>query len=165
MLNYHTACVYYRVMECMIPALTSLVHQRLQYAAWRARQCSSLSHNFIVEHFDGNCHVTPHFRCLQLLCKLLMLQLLLLIYFLPIPCVAFLFSSVVPHKNVPFYFPPHPFFVFFIFSSDYSYLEIRHVQTFHFLLTFFFSAYPHDLLSSTFLSSVFHFITSWKGIV
>ena len=53
MLNYHTACVYYRVMECMIPALTSHVHQRLQYAAWRARQCSSLSHNFVIEHFDG----------------------------------------------------------------------------------------------------------------
>ena len=53
MLNYHTACVYYRVMECMIPALTSHVHQRLQYAAWRARQCSSLSHNFVLEHFDG----------------------------------------------------------------------------------------------------------------
>ena len=53
MLNFHTACVYYRVMECMIPALTSHVHQRLQYAAWRARQCSSLSHNFVIEHFDG----------------------------------------------------------------------------------------------------------------
>ena len=26
-LNYHTACVYYRVMECLVPALTSQVHQ------------------------------------------------------------------------------------------------------------------------------------------
>ena len=53
MLNFHTACVYYRVMECMIPALTSLVRQRLQYAAWRARQCSSLRHNFVGENFNG----------------------------------------------------------------------------------------------------------------
>ena len=53
MLNFHTACVYYRVMECMIPAITAHVHQRLQYAAWRTRQCSSLSNNFVREHFDG----------------------------------------------------------------------------------------------------------------
>ena len=50
-LNFHTACVYYRVMECTIPALMSQVHQWLQYAAWRARQCSRLTHNFIGENF------------------------------------------------------------------------------------------------------------------
>ena len=27
LLNFHTACVYYRVMECLVPALTSQVHQ------------------------------------------------------------------------------------------------------------------------------------------
>ena len=53
MLNFHTACVYYRVMECVRPALTYLVHQRLQYAAWRARQCSSVRHNIVVEDFNG----------------------------------------------------------------------------------------------------------------
>ena len=141
-LNFHTACVYYRVMECLIPSLKMQVHpvrthqvihfckkylflffncsffneffhtigvgsvlifflflfsfftfhflyfifyslffifyilfiiyyflfiisflfyylfiffnlQRLQYAAARSRQCSSLSHNFIREHFEG----------------------------------------------------------------------------------------------------------------
>ena len=53
MLNYHTACVYYRVMESMLPGLASHVHQRLMYAAWRTRQCSHLSHNFVREHFSG----------------------------------------------------------------------------------------------------------------
>jgi len=80
MLNYHTACVYYRVMESMLPGLAEHVHQvsidkyfmnacgfvnsylspflllgsqRLMYSAWRARQCAPLSHNFLHEHFDG----------------------------------------------------------------------------------------------------------------
>ena len=26
-LNYHTACVYYRVMECLVPSLTATVHK------------------------------------------------------------------------------------------------------------------------------------------
>jgi calcium-dependent protein kinase len=51
--NFHTACVYYRVMESMIPSLAGHVHQRLMYAAWRARLSSSLSHNFIREYFEG----------------------------------------------------------------------------------------------------------------
>ena len=52
-LNYHTACVYYRVMESMLPSIAGHVHQRLMYAAWRTRQCSPLSHNFVGEHFEG----------------------------------------------------------------------------------------------------------------
>lgn len=53
MLNYHTACIYYRVMESMLPGLASHVHQRLMYAAWRTRQCSRLNDNFVREHFAG----------------------------------------------------------------------------------------------------------------
>lgn len=53
MLNYHTACVYYRVMESMLPAISNHVHQRLMYAAWRTRQCSHLEDNFVHEHFAG----------------------------------------------------------------------------------------------------------------
>lgn len=52
-LNYHTACVYYRVMESMLPSIAGHVHQRLMYAAWRTRQCSPLSQNFVGEHFEG----------------------------------------------------------------------------------------------------------------
>lgn len=53
MLNYHTACVYYRVMESMLPSVASYVHQRLMYAALRTRQCSQLNDNFVREHFAG----------------------------------------------------------------------------------------------------------------
>lgn len=52
-LSYHTASVYYRVMESMLPTLAGHVHQRLMYAAWRSRLGSALSHNFVREHFDG----------------------------------------------------------------------------------------------------------------
>jgi hypothetical protein len=53
MLNYHTACVYYRVMESMLPSISGDVHPRLMYAAWRTRQCSALEDNFVNEHFAG----------------------------------------------------------------------------------------------------------------
>ena len=42
MLNYHTACVFYRVMETMIPSkATSIQHSRLMHAA-------SVSNNHII---------------------------------------------------------------------------------------------------------------------
>lgn len=53
MLNYHTACVYFRVMESMLPNIAPQVHPRLMYAAWRTRQCSQLEENFVNEHFGG----------------------------------------------------------------------------------------------------------------
>jgi hypothetical protein len=54
MLNYHTACVFYRVMETMIPSKTSAgQHTRLLYAAQRVRQCSNLYQNFVRENFIG----------------------------------------------------------------------------------------------------------------
>eukprot|EP00981_Chlorochromonas_danica_P005830 scaffold1193_cov159-Ochromonas_danica.AAC.8 len=54
MLNYHTACVFYRVMETMIPSkASSLQHSKLMYAAQRVRQTSSLYMNFVRENFTG----------------------------------------------------------------------------------------------------------------
>eukprot|EP01041_Mallomonas_annulata_P008099 gene8098-16618_t len=51
--NFHTAAVYYRVLESMLPAMASELHGRLMFAASRTRQCSRLLENYIVEHFDG----------------------------------------------------------------------------------------------------------------
>ena len=53
MLNYHTACIYFRVMESMIPSVTSSVHQKLLYASWKCIKLSDLSCNYISEYFDG----------------------------------------------------------------------------------------------------------------
>mmetsp|Transcript_28811 Transcript_28811/g.27602 ORF Transcript_28811/g.27602 Transcript_28811/m.27602 type:complete len:975 (-) Transcript_28811:99-3023(-) len=53
MLSFHTACVYYRVMECLIPTLSAEINKRLKLAVSRSKQCSSLSHNFVREHFEG----------------------------------------------------------------------------------------------------------------
>ena len=54
MLNYHTACVFYRVMETMVPSKASASHHdRLVYAAERARLTSSLYQNFVRENFTG----------------------------------------------------------------------------------------------------------------
>jgi hypothetical protein len=54
MLNYHTACVFYRVMETMIPSkASSLQHSKLMYAAQRTRQTSTLYQNFVRENFTG----------------------------------------------------------------------------------------------------------------
>jgi calcium-dependent protein kinase len=54
MLNYHTACVFYRVMETMVPSkASSLHHSRLMYAAQKTRQASSLYQNFVRENFTG----------------------------------------------------------------------------------------------------------------
>jgi calcium-dependent protein kinase len=54
MLNFHTACVFFRVMETMVPSKASSAHHaRLLYAAQRVRQSSSLYQNFVRENFTG----------------------------------------------------------------------------------------------------------------
>lgn len=51
--NYHTATIYFRVLESIVPHLSGELHERLEYAAVRTRQCSHLLQNFVHEHFDG----------------------------------------------------------------------------------------------------------------
>ena len=70
--NFHTATVYFRVLESLVPTLTrfsflhththitltftsilSSIHEKLQYCAMRTRQCSHLLQNFVREHFDS----------------------------------------------------------------------------------------------------------------
>mmetsp|Transcript_19800 Transcript_19800/g.28472 ORF Transcript_19800/g.28472 Transcript_19800/m.28472 type:complete len:659 (-) Transcript_19800:13-1989(-) len=51
--NFHTATVYFRVLESIVPQMSSELHARLQYAASRTRQCSHLLQNFVHEHFEG----------------------------------------------------------------------------------------------------------------
>lgn len=51
--NYHTATVYFRVLESMVPRLTSRVHEHLNYAASRTQQSSHLLQNLVHEHFEG----------------------------------------------------------------------------------------------------------------
>lgn len=54
MLNYHCACVFYRVMETMIPTKASTMqHSKLVYAAERTRQASTIYQNFVRENFTG----------------------------------------------------------------------------------------------------------------
>lgn len=54
MLNYHTACVFYRVMETMIPSkASSMQHSKLMYASQRCRQASTIYQNFVRENFTG----------------------------------------------------------------------------------------------------------------
>ena len=53
-LNFHAAGVYYRVMEAMLPGAYDAVHQQLQFSVARLRMTSSMTLNFIREHFtDG----------------------------------------------------------------------------------------------------------------
>lgn len=53
-LNYHTACVFYRVMETMIPSkASSQQHSRLMYAAQKTRLTSTVYQNFVRENFTG----------------------------------------------------------------------------------------------------------------
>ena len=52
--NFHTATVYFRVLENLVPSLTPEVHSLLQYAAGRTRECSHLLENFVHEHFEGH---------------------------------------------------------------------------------------------------------------
>eukprot|EP00607_Mallomonas_marina_P004898 CAMPEP_0182437126 /NCGR_PEP_ID=MMETSP1167-20130531/84830_1 /TAXON_ID=2988 /ORGANISM="Mallomonas Sp, Strain CCMP3275" /LENGTH=722 /DNA_ID=CAMNT_0024629925 /DNA_START=292 /DNA_END=2457 /DNA_ORIENTATION=+ len=51
--NYHTATVYYRVLESMLPSMAAELHGRLMHAAYRTRECSRLLENYVIEHFDG----------------------------------------------------------------------------------------------------------------
>lgn len=51
--NFHTATVYFRVLESIVPHMSTELHARLQYAASRTRQCSHLLQNFVHEHFEG----------------------------------------------------------------------------------------------------------------
>ena len=52
--NFHTATVYFRVLENLVPALTAEVHSLLQYSSGRTRECSHLLENFVHEHFEGH---------------------------------------------------------------------------------------------------------------
>jgi hypothetical protein len=51
--NYHTATVYFRVLESMVPRLTPRVHGYLNYAATRTQESSQIFENLIHEHFEG----------------------------------------------------------------------------------------------------------------
>mmetsp|Transcript_38492 Transcript_38492/g.39174 ORF Transcript_38492/g.39174 Transcript_38492/m.39174 type:complete len:254 (+) Transcript_38492:226-987(+) len=51
--NFHTATIYFRVIESLVPRLSKDMHARLQYAASRTQQCSHLLENFVHEHFEG----------------------------------------------------------------------------------------------------------------
>lgn len=53
--NYHTATVYFRVLESIVPnqTLSKELHQKLQYCAVRTRECSHLLQSFVPEHFEG----------------------------------------------------------------------------------------------------------------
>jgi hypothetical protein len=52
--NFHTATVYFRVLESIVPHMSTELHARLQYSATRTRQCSHLLQNFVHEHFEGS---------------------------------------------------------------------------------------------------------------
>ena len=62
--NYHTATVYFRVLESMVPRLTSRVHASLNYAACRTQQSSHLLENLVHEHFEGLRYLQSFFSCL-----------------------------------------------------------------------------------------------------
>jgi hypothetical protein len=49
--NYHTACIYYKVMMAMVPTVQANVQPKLQNAANMARYAASLTRNFVREHF------------------------------------------------------------------------------------------------------------------
>jgi calcium-dependent protein kinase len=51
--NFHTATIYYRVLESMVPSISLDLRAKLEYAAARTRQCSQLIQNFVQEHFQG----------------------------------------------------------------------------------------------------------------
>jgi len=54
MLNFHTACVFYRVMETMIPSKASTMqHSKLLYVAQKTRLASTMYQNFVRENFTG----------------------------------------------------------------------------------------------------------------
>jgi len=51
--NFHTATVYFRVLENLVPSLSTEVHSLLEYSSNRTRECSHLLENFVHEHFEG----------------------------------------------------------------------------------------------------------------
>jgi hypothetical protein len=51
--NFHTATIYFRVLESMVPRLTPRVHTYLIYAAYRTQESSTYYENLVHEHFDG----------------------------------------------------------------------------------------------------------------
>ena len=53
MLNYHTAAVFFRLLDSSPPIRSEYVVQRLFYAAWRATQLSTLTENIVQVHFSG----------------------------------------------------------------------------------------------------------------
>lgn len=51
--NFHTATVYFKVLQSIAPQLTAEIQGKLQYASCRTRMCSHLIENFVHEHFEG----------------------------------------------------------------------------------------------------------------
>ena len=51
--NFHTATVYFKVLQSIAPQLSAEIQGKLQYAACRTRMCSHLLENFVHEHFEG----------------------------------------------------------------------------------------------------------------
>ena len=51
--NYHTAAMFYRLLDASAPIKSEYVVQRLFYAAWRTTQLSSLSENLCQSYFSG----------------------------------------------------------------------------------------------------------------
>jgi calcium-dependent protein kinase len=51
--NYHTATIYFRVLENLVPSVAAAVHSLLMYASCRTQMFSHLVENFVHEHFEG----------------------------------------------------------------------------------------------------------------
>lgn len=51
--NFHSATIYFRVLESLMPQMTAQIDGKLRYAAQMTRQYSHLLENFVHEHFDG----------------------------------------------------------------------------------------------------------------
>ena len=50
--NFHTATIYFRVLQSILPLNTEL-QAKLEYASARTLECSHLLQNFVREHFTG----------------------------------------------------------------------------------------------------------------
>lgn len=51
--NFHTAALYYRVLQSMVTDLSIDVQTNMEYAVARARQSAQLIENFVTEYFEG----------------------------------------------------------------------------------------------------------------
>ena len=51
--NFHTASLYYRILQSIAPKMSAEVKGKMQYAACRTQLCSSLIENFVHEHLEG----------------------------------------------------------------------------------------------------------------